>query len=93
MTEFDKIYQPAPEVSVREIEGELLLFHPDHNDLFTMNSVGREIWKAINKKISVRNIIDQISDHFELESKTVEPDVLIFLKELAEKGFILTTLK
>ncbi len=88
MSELNKIYQPAPEVSVREIEGELLLFHPDHEDLFTMNNLAVEIWKALNEEITVRNIIDKICNQFEIKLNVVEPDVLLFINELAEKGFI-----
>lgn len=88
MNFLESTFQPNPAVSARKIEDEYLIYHPDVNELFTLNTIGQEIWEYLHQDLSVEKIIDQICLKFGSESDIVEPDVINFLVELLDNGFI-----
>jgi pyrroloquinoline quinone biosynthesis protein D len=55
--------------------------------MLALNILGTEIWKKCNGR-TPDEIISELTDQFEVEPAILKEDVMKFLSELKEKGFI-----
>jgi len=73
----------------RQIEDELVLVPIRHNvgDLdyiYTMNRTGSFIWKLINEKKGVEEVIEAVVENFDVNHDKAMKEVNSFLKELGD---------
>lgn len=78
----------ANEVFGADVDGELVLFHPDSGSYYGAGPVGQRIWEILSDEVSVSGIIAQIVDEYDVEKETCEQDILGFLEELRAMGLI-----
>jgi hypothetical protein len=84
-----KEYRVSPGVAFREIEGEMLLIHPETGELFVINESGKLIWEAINRGEDHIKIISQLIEAYETEdTQAINLDVTAFLDTLIASKFI-----
>jgi len=81
-------YKITEGVSTREIEGEVLLMNSTIGELFTLNSLGLFIWQQIAKNYSLAEIIDMVNQEYNIPNAQVLLDVVQFLDDLEENGFL-----
>lgn len=76
----------------RELEDELLILDFEKGRLYTLNSVGRNIWEYIKTKKSLRDIVNFVQKKYALSSKKATHDVREFI-EMALKDNLLIVVK
>jgi len=84
----NKKFELSEGVSYREIEGEILIFSPNIDDLFTLNPVGEIVWDGLVKKILIEDIAQRISIQFEVSLDQAKNDTEEFILELLAKELI-----
>jgi len=83
----NSIYVPSDKIVAREIEGELIIvplvsgIGDMEDELFTLNETGREIWKRLDGKKSLKDISAELAEKFEAPKEEIEKDVLGLTKE------------
>jgi len=85
-----KEYLINPDVVLREEDPDgALLFNPDTNDVKVLNASGLYIWKLCRANQTRSSIAKAIKSHFqEVPEKQAEEDVLRFLTQMTESGFL-----
>ncbi len=89
------VYVPSDNAVVREIEGELIIvplvsgMADLEDDLFTLNKTGIVIWRRLDGKKNVKEIIEDLSDEFEGSPEEIAEDVIGFLQELQKRKIII----
>ena len=83
----DVLYANPLLVLREEFDDWAILFDPDTGDASALNPVSVFIWKHLDGKHTVQNIIDELKENCEEVSETVQQDVLEFMSELVEKGY------
>lgn len=63
-----------------------ILFDPDTSDGFTINPVGVLIWKKLDGKHTVEDIIKEIKEKFQDVEEDVESHCKEFIEELVNTG-------
>jgi len=63
-----------------------VLFHPDSGKGFGLNPVGKFIWKHLDGKHTVQEILSKISKNWENVSEDAEEHLKVFIQELVENG-------
>jgi hypothetical protein len=80
----------APGVVARTIAGETILVpvrrRAQEMGLFTLNSVGSFVWKALDGTRSLREIAGAVVDAFEVEPARALADVAAFAADLERSG-------
>lgn len=71
-----------------EFDDFAVLFHPDTGEGYGLNSVGVSIWKSINGKNTVHDIIRIISRKYQNVSVDIESEIRAFTAELIDCGLI-----
>lgn len=90
----DSAYVPSKDVVAREIEGELIIvplvagIGDIEDELFTLNKTGRSIWKRLDGKRSLKEVVEELSAEFETPAREIERDVLGFVKELLKRRML-----
>ena len=88
-------YEISTDVIFREIEGEAIIlpFHSGvgdiENDMFTLNNTGKEVWKRLNGKNNLDNIIDEISREYNAPYNQIKDDIVSLMCILLEKKMII----
>lgn len=90
----EDIYAPSEEIVARDIEGELIIVPLTsgvgdmEDELFTLNDTGKAIWKKLDGKKSVDEIISELSEDYQAESGEIENDVTGLLEELLKRKIL-----
>lgn len=84
-----RIPVPNPVAVLREESDEwAVLFDPDAPETAGVNPIGVAIWKLIDGKRSVDDIVAKIGTRFRDVPGSVSEDVCEFVDRLAESGFV-----
>lgn len=70
-----------------EIDG-IVLYDPETRTTSQLNSVGSEIWQAIDGTLNVEQIKKHISKTFNVSEEQIENDVEVFIELLLSKKII-----
>ena len=90
----ETICAPSEDVVAREIEGELILvpiasgIGDMEDELYTMNSTGREIWRRLDGVRSLRQIAADLSAEYVAPAADIERDVLGLAGELIRRKML-----
>ncbi|AKA67165.1 lasso peptide biosynthesis PqqD family chaperone [Clostridium scatologenes] len=70
------------------MDGEIVMMDIDRGKYYCFNEVGSRIWELIERKFSVRELIKVLLNEFEVDEKTCEDSVLIFLNRIYNEELI-----
>ncbi|MBI2440283.1 MAG: PqqD family protein [Lentisphaerae bacterium] len=90
----DELYAPSEDVVAREIEGELIIvplvagIGDLEDELFTLNETGRAIWKRLDGKTSLRQVIQNLAGEYKSAPGEIGKDVLGLVKELLKRRML-----
>ena len=73
---------PSPDVIDRITSGEVVLVIPDRGTIKVLNEVGTSIWKLINGKRSIQEIVNNLCKTYNVDPADAEIDTLEFINEL-----------
>jgi hypothetical protein len=89
----DTVLMPNGDFVFRNIGGETILVPvsagvSEMDSLFTLNEVGTVVWKAVEARSSVQEIVTAVLAEFEIGESAAEDDVLEFLDVLIKRDLI-----
>jgi len=64
------------------------IFYIPKNRKITLDEVGTEVWQLCNGRNTVAQMIEGLSDKYQLNRKEAEVSLLAYLKTMAQKRFI-----
>ena len=71
-----------------EFDDWAILFNPDTADAVGTNPVGVAVWKLMDGRRSLKEIVAKIQDQFADVPNAAAQDVTSFIKDLAKRGFV-----
>lgn len=95
MNPLTNCYTKENDFVARDISGETIIVPiknkvGDLGSIYTLNEIGSTIWQLIDGKNNVRQIIEAVTNDYEVTPERAEKDTLEFLKCLEETGLIRT---
>jgi hypothetical protein len=75
-------------VIASEIDGEVVMMNVEHGSYSWLDAIGSEIWDMLKSSRRVSEICEILMEHYDVEKKSCEEDVLAFLNALASKNII-----
>lgn len=88
MLPLDTIILKNERVPWRIIEGEAILVKVDSGEVIHLNEVAAEIWRIIDGKRKISEIVDHIQKDFDVDRKQAEKDTLEFIKSLSNINLV-----
>ncbi len=91
--DLDTVLKPNGDFVFRDIGGETILVPvsagvSEMDSLFTLNAVGAIVWKGVEARSSVQEIITAVLAEFEIEEAAAADDVLEFLDVLIKRDLV-----
>lgn len=75
-----------PRTASRIIDGEAIILTPVDSQIHSLNEVGSKIWESLSKETTVEEIINRITEEFDIDREQARRDVILFLKDMINKG-------
>ena len=88
MSESDNLIAKPSIVLREEFENHAFLYDPDTGDTFQLNPVGIHIWKHLDGRHTVEQLVGTLNQHFENIPDSSAEDIIQFLSDLKKRGFI-----
>ncbi len=88
------IYVPSEDVVAREIEGEIIIvplsagIGDAEDDLFSLNETGRALWKMLDGKKTLAQIVKALGKQFDAPLARIEKDIAGLAGELLKRRII-----
>lgn len=71
-----------------EFDDWAILFNPENADALGVNPVGVLIWKLLDRRHSLEDIVDKIKENFDKVPENVRQEIINFVEQLAQYGFL-----
>lgn len=88
MTQTDKPIANPVIVLREEFDDWAVLFNPDTADAVGTNPVGVAVWKMMDGKRSMAEIVSEVRNRFEDAPDALSNDITAFVDKLAVNGFV-----
>jgi SynChlorMet cassette protein ScmD len=88
MNQIDKPIANPNVVLREEFDDWAILFNPDTAAAVGTNPVGVAVWKMIDGKRSIEDIVSKIETSFEDTPDAALKEITVFVNRLAENGFV-----
>ncbi|MDD3959678.1 MAG: lasso peptide biosynthesis PqqD family chaperone [Oscillospiraceae bacterium] len=71
-----------------DMDGETVMMHVESGNYFGLGEVGSTIWAFMEEPVGVREIIEHLSESYDVERERCEAETLDFLNEMVTLGMI-----
>ena len=88
MANLNSVYSRSPDIVTRKTGSEYVLVPvtnniADMNSVYTLNETGAFIWELIDGVKSVGEIIDAVTEEYEIDNESASNDVDSFIKNMS----------
>jgi len=89
--EAGKVYNKSKDIVTREIEGEVILVPvvseaPEMDSIYVLNETSAFIWNLLDGKNSLDNILDRMTNTYEVTRERARKDIEDFINTLLSFG-------
>ena len=81
-------YQIPQTVFIQEIDDEIILLDTITQEYFSLNEVRKNIIDLISENLTKDEMVEELSNIYEVDRIQIEKDLINFAKLLEEKGLI-----
>ena len=84
----DSVITKNTEIDDTDLDGEKVMMNLDKGQYFMMNEVGSRIWELIEGNTPIVNIIETLTNEYDVDEETCENTVMEFLGRLKNADII-----
>ena len=93
MNILDTCFSKEQDLVTRDVAGEEIIVPikghvGDLEGVFTLNEVGAMIWRLMDGQTTVRQLMEAVTNEYDVEAAEAEKDLLDFLRSLEDAGLI-----
>lgn len=81
-------FEISAEVLRQEVNGEMVLLDLRSESYFGLDPTGTRIWQLLESGLTVRELIGQMREEYDVDEKTLRSDVERLLTELSAAGLV-----
>jgi len=71
------------------IDGEIVMMSVDNGEYYGLDEIGSRIWDLLENSISIEQLVDKLTEEFDVAKEDCINDTFEFLKDLMNKNLIL----
>ncbi len=88
MITFKSVYNHSPNIITRKTGSEYVLVPVannivDMNSVYTLNESGAYIWELVDGKRNLEEIIDKLTEEYDIDRNSAEKDVFSFINNMS----------
>jgi len=85
------VFRRNPKLAWREIDGEVVIISPDDSVLHELNETASAVWRHIDGKLPLGEIVKTLAETYDAPVETVQADVEELAADLTAKNLLLTS--
>jgi hypothetical protein len=70
------------------LDGEIVMMSVENGEYYGLDEIGTRIWQLMEHPIVIENLINCLTNEFEVEREECEEDTLEFLEDLFSRNLI-----
>jgi hypothetical protein len=78
-----------PAMVTSNIDGEIVMMSVDNGEYYGLDEIGTRIWNLLENTIAINELVDNLTEEFEVEKEDCTRDTLEFLHDLLSKHLLL----
>lgn len=82
------MFVPAPDVVVRDLDGEAVVLDLATGTYFGLNDIGTRIWQLIVQQRTLAEVVEMLEREFDAPVDRLEADLHAFVGRLVAKGLL-----
>jgi Coenzyme PQQ synthesis protein D (PqqD) len=91
--ESNRVFRRSDSLVTRDLAGEKVIIPVrgkvgDLGSIYTLNSVGSDVWKLVDGRRNVAEIVSAIGEEYEVDFETLSTDVRALLTDMFQEGLI-----
>lgn len=79
----------AADILASDVAGETVLMNPELGEYYSLDPVASDIWRRIARGITLQDLVEELTDHYNGDASVVREDTLALLGTLAAKRLII----
>lgn len=83
------VYRQGTDLYFCQMGDSIVVFHEKDQEYFELNETAAFMWGLLKEPQSIRDVITQVRDHFDVDESVCEAQVTEFLENLASKRLVL----
>ncbi|MBA3841366.1 MAG: PqqD family protein [Actinobacteria bacterium] len=84
----ERSFSPAPGVLAQRVGAELVLVHPETNQIYALNETGASLWELLAGGATRAALVDGLAERFDGDTEEIETEVPRLLVELELHGLL-----
>lgn len=88
ITPDSRLEHKESEIAAKVIDGEAILINLSNGTYYSMDKVGGFIWELIKRNYSLSEIVETITEHYDVSAETAKTDVETLAMELLEEEIV-----
>ena len=81
-------YQQHPDLIAAQMDGETVMLSVTTGKYFALKGIGHFIWEVISQPTSIDEIVDAVSQRFDVDPAQAQNDCEKFVKDLTENNLV-----
>lgn len=77
-----------PNLSCNEIDGDVVMLSVENAEYYHLNSIGTDIWNILSTPKKYQELINTLTEFYEISKNECEIDTEPFLHEMIDRGII-----
>ncbi len=78
-----------PDMVASKMDGETVMMSLENSEYYGLNQIGSRIWDLIAEEVQISDLIEQLTEEYEVTYEACKNDVISFLDHLYGKGLVL----
>lgn len=87
LTELSKVKR-NPALVTSNIDGEVVMMSVENGEYYGLDEIGTRIWDLLENSLSVNELVDKLTEEFEVEKDDCTRDTLDFLNDLLARNLL-----
>lgn len=87
LTELSKVKR-NPALVTSNIDGEAVMMSVENGEYYGLDEIGTRIWDLLENSLSVSELVDKLTEEFEVEKDDCTRDTLEFLNDLLARNLL-----
>ena len=79
------------EILASDLDGEKVMMSIKRGEYYGLGKTGTFIWDNIENAIKIEDLIEQITEKYDVDKKQCIVDIIPFIRDLVEKELIIAT--
>lgn len=79
----------SEDMTHRIVDNEAVILNLKTGEYYSLNKTGTFIWKLLEDKISIEDLIDKVTEEFVIDKKSATHDIKLLLKDLIVEKMII----